>query len=111
MEYQQITVNAALIGAVVSILLQALKLLPPAWLQTVLSQDEKTQKLRMRALVFIVTAIAVFATGMATSAISWSNWYDSAYMLIIALTSSYTTYQTVVSMVADKFPEQFKVSE
>lgn len=103
-----ITVDAVLIGAVISIVFEATKLLPPHWLVKIFGQSEKTQKLRKRAVVFLITAIAVFATGLHAGTFAGGNWYNVAYMLVIALTASYTTYQTVVRMVSDKFPEQFK---
>jgi hypothetical protein len=103
-----ITVDAVLIGAVVSIVFEATKLFPAHWLVKIFGKAEKTQKLRKRAVVFLITAIAVFATGMASGAFLGGDWYNLGYMLIVALTASYTTYQTVVRMVSDKFPEEFK---
>lgn len=108
---QQETMDTALLGALISILFEAMKLIPAKYLQLIFSKDEKTQKLRQKALVFLIILIAVIATELRSNAFSGIDWYSVAYKLVVALISSYTTYKTVVTMVSDKFPKHFTLSQ
>lgn len=109
---QQIEIDAALLGVFVSMLIQAIKLLPAKYLSIIFTNDEKKQKLRMRAVVFMTTVLFVFADVVHNGLLlNGSGLYNSMYMVVIALTSSYITYQTVIKMLQEQFPEYFTLSE
>lgn len=108
---QNIFIDSAVLGTIVSIALQALKLLPERWLQKVLTMSPKYQKLRMQAIVFTVTLLCVLVQAAHLQMFQWDSLYQIFGMLAVAITTAYGTYQSIIRTIADKFPEYFRLSE
>ena len=105
----EMTVDSALIGAVVSIALQGLKLLPEKWVLAIFGTDKETRKLRMQAAVFGAIFCTVLARAGSMGMIQWGSLYQVAGMIALALATSYTSYQGIIKTLADKFPDRFAV--
>lgn len=105
----EMLIDSALIGAVVSIAMQGLKLLPEQWVLYVLTSDKEKQKDRMQAAIFVATFIAVVARSAEMGLIQWGSLYQVAGALAMALTTSYSVYKSVLKGLADKFPDRFSV--
>lgn len=104
-----ITIDAVIIGTVVSIAFQFLRLLPDIFLEKIFTRDEKTQVLRMKASVFAATFAAVAVKSAHMGLFVATDLYSVGAMLAIALTTSYSVYQTVLRTVSDKYPDYFRV--
>jgi uncharacterized membrane protein len=97
-----IAVDAALIGASVTILMQGIKALPKKWLVRVFGSSEKTQNLRMQVVVFLLVLVATILKGFRDQLFHLATIDDLIASGILSLMSAYTTYKGLVKTLSEE---------
>lgn len=103
-----IVLQGAAIGPIVAFVLQLFKAMPFA--ESVLGEDEKTQKLRMQLIVWLITIGATAYIGVTHGLFHVEQFTDLVSFASLVLGSSYTTYQGLIKKGSEYLPEGiFKV--
>jgi len=105
-----ITIDAAVIGTIISAGFQALKLLPVKWLEKLLTPNPETQRTRLQAAIFGTILVAVGAQMASTGALTLEHADQLLGMVAVALTTAYGVYKQILSSIADKYPEWFQTT-